>query len=146
MDFAESEEERFRLERGDLLVCEGGEPGRAAVWNGQIAPCFYQKALHRVRVGAGIDPHFVMYRLWFGSVTGEFSEAHSKSTIAHLPAIRLVKLELRIPDLAEQQRIVAQLNEQMEASQRLQEEVERQVESLDVLPAALLRPAFSGEL
>ncbi|HJQ24188.1 MAG TPA: hypothetical protein VKA60_09760 [Blastocatellia bacterium] len=45
MDFTENEEEKFILKKGGLLVCEGGEPGRAAVWDSQIAPCFYQKAL-----------------------------------------------------------------------------------------------------
>ncbi len=40
---------RFWLRAGDLLVCEGGEVGRAAIWRGQIRECYYQKALHRLR-------------------------------------------------------------------------------------------------
>jgi hypothetical protein len=49
MDFDDREKEKFRLRAGDLLVCEGGEPGRAAIWNGALTECFYQKALHRLR-------------------------------------------------------------------------------------------------
>ncbi len=48
MDFTEAEFEKFRLRPGDLLVCEGGEVGRAALWRGTIADCAFQKALHRV--------------------------------------------------------------------------------------------------
>jgi type I restriction enzyme, S subunit len=45
MDFTEAEERKFRLQKGDLLVCEGGEPGRAAVWEVPISPCYYQHYL-----------------------------------------------------------------------------------------------------
>jgi len=48
MDFNAREREKFRVRSGDLLVCEGGEPGRAAVWQGEMAECYYQKALHRL--------------------------------------------------------------------------------------------------
>ncbi len=73
MDFNTAEREKFSLLPGDLLVCEGGEPGRAAVWNAQIDPCYYQKALHRLRsVSDLVDPYFIMYRLWMGALQGEF--------------------------------------------------------------------------
>ena len=49
MDFDRREIEKFQLRPGDLLVCEGGDTGRAAVWLGEIADCYYQKALHRLR-------------------------------------------------------------------------------------------------
>jgi type I restriction enzyme S subunit len=49
MDFSEREREKFRLLPGDLLICEGGEPGRSAVWQGILQDCYYQKALHRLR-------------------------------------------------------------------------------------------------
>ena len=58
MDFSEEEERKFELRAGDVLVCEGGEPGRAAVWEGQISSCFYQKALVRLRPTQDqIDPY-----------------------------------------------------------------------------------------
>ena len=49
MDFDESDRVEFELKDGDLLVCEGGEIGRCAVWHNQLQPCFFQKALHRIR-------------------------------------------------------------------------------------------------
>ncbi|CAN5364520.1 hypothetical protein BH23ACI1_BH23ACI1_14210 [soil metagenome] len=34
----------LRLEPGDLMICEGGEPGRAAIWRGELTECYFQKA------------------------------------------------------------------------------------------------------
>jgi len=49
MDIPPSEYERYTVKPGDLLVCEGGEVGRAAIWSGELALCGFQKALHRLR-------------------------------------------------------------------------------------------------
>ena len=55
MDFAPWERDRYSVRPGDLLVCEGGEVDRTAIWRGEIGECFYQKALHRVRPRAEPD-------------------------------------------------------------------------------------------
>ena len=49
MDFDEKDRNEFELREGDLLVCEGGEIGRCAIWHNEVQPCYFQKALHRVR-------------------------------------------------------------------------------------------------
>ena len=49
MKFEEEEEERYSLKYGDLLICEGGEAGRAAVWKYKDKSMRYQNAIHRVR-------------------------------------------------------------------------------------------------
>lgn len=145
MDFSEGERRKFELKPGDLLVCEGGEPGRAAVWDGEIAQCYYQKALHRLRpISSAIDPHFVLYRLWLGAMAGEFMDSHAQTTIAHLPAVRLLQLPMQIPPLLEQKRIAAILREQMTAVERARAAAEAQLEAAAALPAAYLRDAFQG--
>ena len=144
MDFSEHEESKFLLRRGDLLVCEGGEPGRAAIWNGEIERCCYQKALHRIRpLNEAIDPHFVMFRLWLGAFAGEFTDQNAKTTIAHLPEVRLVKLPLALPSLNEQQRITARLREQLAEVERARAAVAAQLQAAETLPAAFLRAVFS---
>jgi type I restriction enzyme S subunit len=91
-------------------------------------------------------PQFIMYRLWFGSVSEEFGESHAKTTIAHLPAVRLAELAIRVPPVREQRRIVETLAREMAGVVRMRTVVEGHLSSIDALPAALLRRAFSGEL
>jgi type I restriction enzyme S subunit len=145
MDFTEAEERKFRLEPGDLLACEGGEPGRAAIWQGQIARCCYQKALHRIRPRAGlVHPPFVLYRLWLSSLAGEFTGSQTQTTIAHLPREKLIRLSIPLPPLAEQERIAAKLTEQLAAVDRAREAAQSRLAAAEALPAALLREVFEG--
>lgn len=147
MDFTDHEEVKFALKTGDLLVCEGGEPGRAAVWNGEVETCYYQKALHRLRpINETAEPRFVMYRLWMGALEGEFIDSHAKTTIAHLPAVRLGRLPMNTPSIGEQRRIAARLAEQMTATEQTRKAIEAQLAEINALPASLLRRAFSGTL
>ncbi len=56
-----SDIQRFRLRHGDLLVCEGGEVGRAAIWRESIEECYYQKALHRLRPCRSYNVEFMLH-------------------------------------------------------------------------------------
>lgn len=143
MDFTDAEERKFRLEPGDVLVCEGGEPGRAAIWAGEIERCCYQKALHRLRpIADAVDPRFLMYRLWLGALRGEFTDDQTATTIAHLPAVRLANLKVRLPSVNEQRRIAAALREELASIEALGSAIRAEQEAIEGLPAALLRRAF----
>jgi type I restriction enzyme S subunit len=87
-----------------------------------------------------------MYRLWMGALQQEFVESHAKTTIAHLPAVRLQRLPIRVPTVPEQQRIAATLKEQMASADRVRKAIEGELDAINRLPAALLRRAFNGEL
>ncbi len=146
MDFAPAEEAKFGLRTGDVLVCEGGEPGRAAIWDGRIMPCGHQKALHRIRpLPMRLDPQFLVYRLWLGAMNGEFTASNATTTIAHLPAVRLKGLRLALPHVDEQCRIAAQLKEQLAEIDRAKAALQAQRTAAGALPAALLREVF-GEV
>lgn len=145
MDFTPTEEEKFELRPDDLLVCEGGEPGRAAVWDGSLFPCYYQKALHRLRpLNGAVDPHFLMYRLWLAARAGEFEDSHARTTIAHLPAVRLAQLRIKIPAIREQRRIAALLKEDLAAVQRARAAAAEQLAAAEALAGAYLRNTFYG--
>src|SRR5688500_3916857 len=90
MDFAPWERDRYSVRPGDLLVCEGGEVGRTAIWRGGIEPCFYQKALHRVRPCAKRDdPRFFFYLMFMAAKQGIFASSGNQNTIDHLTAVQL---------------------------------------------------------
>jgi type I restriction enzyme S subunit len=114
MAFSEKEKIKFELRHGDLLVCEGGEPGRCAVWRGQLAGCYYQKALHRVRPHSGkADPEFLGFWIRYQASIGAFEERNAKTTIAHLPLIRLEKLHVPDIPLVRQRSIAAAVRERL---------------------------------
>ncbi len=63
MRFEQKEFDRYGLKPGDIVMCEGGEPGRCAIWKGQTESMMIQKALHRIRVKVGVDSVFLYYSL-----------------------------------------------------------------------------------
>ncbi|MEV6811762.1 restriction endonuclease subunit S [Micromonospora sp. NPDC051296] len=111
MDIPPEQEERFGLRRGDLLVCEGGEVGRCAIWSGGDSYMGYQKALHRVRPLGGIDSRYLRYLLEHLSLRKIVLAYSTGSTIKHLPQEQLRVLSVPVPPLAEQYRIVAALDD-----------------------------------
>ena len=115
MDFNEADQKEFELKDGDLLVCEGGEVGRCAVWHDQVVPCYFQKALHRIRCNSEIiEPNYLSWWFKFHSEYNQFEDVvGSKATIAHLPGAKLKKLEVVIPPVELQRQfssVVAQVD------------------------------------
>lgn len=96
---------------GDLLVCEGGEIGRAAIWNGELATMSFQNHLHRLRPKQkNIVPRFYVYFLQSGfTQLGIFEGAGNKTTIPNLSRNRLAALDVPQPDFDEQCDITAAL-------------------------------------
>lgn len=99
------------LRPGDLLVCEGGEIGRAAIWNGEQDVMSFQNHLHRLRpLADDVDPRFYVYFLQCGfTQLGIFEGAGNKTTIPNLSRNRLAALDVPHPDIDEQRDIVRAL-------------------------------------
>ena len=100
------------LRRGDLLVCEGGEIGRAAIWNGEVETMSFQNHLHRLRpIVKEVEPRFYVYFLQSAfTQLGIFEGAGNKTTIPNLSRSRLAGLEVPQPKIDEQLAIVAVLS------------------------------------
>ena len=143
MDFSESDCEEFKLEDGDLLICEGGEVGRTAIWHGAHNRIYFQKALHRVRLDPTVAvPEYVFQFMWFMAKNGGFRDLTTSATIAHFTGVKLKRLPCPQPPLKLQHRyaaIVASV-EQQKARQRAH------LTELDTLFASLQSRAFRGNL
>ena len=135
MDFDEKDRAEFELREGDLLVCEGGEIGRCAVWHNELQPCFFQKALHRVRCNHQIIlPDYLAWWFRYNCDYGGFSAlAGAKATIAHLPGAKLKQLQVAVPPMELQEQFavfVAQTDKSKVAVQKALDEAQLLFDSL----------------
>lgn len=109
MAFTAQEKEKFSLRPGDILACEGRHVGKSAIWRNEIPGACYQKALHRLRAKGEDLPEYLLYCLFFYSITGRFSAITGETTIPHLPAEKLRAIEVAFPPLKEQVDIVRRI-------------------------------------
>ena len=135
MDFDEAERVEFELKDGDLLVCEGGEIGRCAVWHNELQPCFFQKALHRVRCDREIIlPDYLAWWFRYQCEHNGFSTiAGAKATISHLPGVKLKQLKVATPPLNLQNQFadfVQQVDKSKVAVQKALDETQKLFDSL----------------
>ncbi len=149
MDIRPEERDFFRLEPGDLLVCEGGEIGRCAIWPGQTGYMGYQKALHRVRPHRGVDAKYLRYLMEYMSLAGLFVPYSTGSTIRHLPQQQLRRICLHLPPTAEQHRIVVALDDYLYRIARAESQratAAKRMESLrhSILNAAVTPSVITG--
>ena len=106
-----SELDEFRLIPGDLLVCEGGYPGRCAIWNEPEREMYFQKALHRVRPRVGIPSELIAICLESDSKAGNLDKHFTGATIKHFVGQALERYLVPLPPLPEQHRIVTRVTE-----------------------------------
>lgn len=140
MDFNEADRIEFELRDGDLLVCEGGEIGRCAVWHNEIQPCYFQKALHRVRCKKEIVlPDYLAWWFKYNCDNKGFAAIEgAKATISHLPGAKLKALLVSVPPI-EQQKQFATFVEQTEKTKNT---ISRSLEKLETLKKALMQEYF----
>lgn len=148
MDFGEADRIRYSLRIGDLLVCEGGEVGRAAIWNVSEGEYFYQKALHRMRPydPKSDVPKFMFYLLATASAQGRFTGSEGRSTIAHLPAEALRAYRFGFPGASEQQAIVAYLEKTAAKIDRLIAKAQQGIALQKEHRTALISAAVTGKI
>ncbi|MCZ0943387.1 MAG: restriction endonuclease subunit S [Gammaproteobacteria bacterium] len=137
---------RYAVRKGDLVICEGGEPGRCAVWKGEDDKVFIQKALHRVRFTASYSPMFAYYYFRFATVAGLLDKHFTGSTIKHLTGKALEEVLLPICSPAEQAEIVRILNEHLAATNTLEAEIDVNFTRGEALRQSILKQAFAGQL
>lgn len=133
MRFEESEQDRYGLKFGDLVVCEGGEPGRCAIWKDRVPGMKIQKALHRIRINGNYSNEFVYYRLLLAGRNDELGKHFIGSTIKHLTGIGLKQVEFLFPMLEEQKKIAAvlsALDAKIDCNNRINAELEAMARTL----------------
>lgn len=111
MQMTRGDQQRYRLAKGDILVCEGGEVGRAAIWDAPVAEVYYQKALHRLRPKGDFHPKLLVSLLHYLARTGGLSDFVTQTSIAHLTKEKLSTVPLPQPPRNEQIAIAKALSD-----------------------------------
>ena len=147
--FEASELSRYKLRPGDLLICEGGDVGKAAVWEANI-PMYYQNALHRLRFFGGILPHYIKRVIELYKLTGVVERFCKGVTIKHLVQTELRRILIPLPPLSEQKRIAEALKSrlhQLDTLRAMHQRIQRILrETPTSLRQQLLQAAIEGKL
>ncbi|MDR1379224.1 MAG: restriction endonuclease subunit S [Synergistaceae bacterium] len=140
MDFDEADRAAFALRYGDLLVCEGGEVGRTAIWKNELENCFFQKALHRVRCNPDICiPEYLAGVMYHKATETNFDGLVTSATIAHLTGVKLRSMKIPLPPLSLQNRFAAFA----EAADKSKFEVQKGLDKTRLLYDSLISEYFA---
>ncbi len=143
---SKEEIELLSIKNGDLLICEGGEPGRTAIWKNGENELVFQKALHRVRLDKTVLPEFCLYNLKNDTDNKKLHSLYTGTTIKHLTGASLKKYPIRIPPIEEQKQIVHQVESLFTLADKVEKQYQQARLRTDKLTQSLLAKAFKGEL
>ena len=145
MPFLESEKEKFTAIKGDVLICEGGYPGRAAIWQ-EDYPIYFQKAIHRVRFHKAEYNEWFLYYLFLLDRTDKLKAHFTGTGIQHFTGQALNKLTIPIPPLGKVTTLVQKLDTLSAETKKLEVIYQQKVSDLEELKKSVLQKAFRGEL
>lgn len=144
MRFEDDELERYSIRHGDLVICEGGEPGRCAVWQSEEV-VFYQKALHRVRA-IEVLPEYLYYVIRHFITSTQYERYYTGTTIKHLTGQSLQVLPIPLPPMSEQQLIVKHLQHIIGEIDKVETEKSEALSLVSLAKSKILNLAISGQL
>ncbi|RCR68485.1 restriction endonuclease subunit S [Larkinella punicea] len=145
MRFRPEETEKYTAQKGDVLICEGGYPGRAAIWE-EDYPIYFQKAIHRVRFNKQEYNKLFVYFLYLSDKNGNLKDYCSGAGIQHFTGEALGRFIMPLPPLSEAKSIVAKLDALSIETKKLEAIYRQKLADLDELKKAILQKAFRGEL
>jgi type I restriction enzyme S subunit len=147
MDFTAHEEETFRLHSGDLLICEGGDIGRTAVWEDQLPECYFQKALHRARLrDSKASPRYLMHYMAWATRNGAIAKLRTGAAIPHLTGVKLKTLDVIWPEPKIQIEITDYLDSVGCGIKDMQNTQQDDCKWFQEMEQSILNQAFRGEL
>ena len=121
MPFRDNELEKCTVQKGDLLVCEGGDVGRSAIWNFDYNICI-QNHIHRLRPKGDLNVSFYYYVLRF---LKEHNRIGGKGIgLLGLSSNELHKIGMPLPPRKEQDRIVLKIEELFSVLDNIQNALE----------------------
>jgi type I restriction enzyme, S subunit len=149
MDFSPREQETYRLKPGDILLSEASgsisEVGKPAIWRNEIPESYIQNTLIRVRPYEDYS-EYLYFHFLYDALTERFRKIAKGVGIHHLGAENMSNWLVSLPPLAEQRRIVVEVERRMSMVKQLESVLERMLVHSTRLREAVLKRAFEGKL
>ncbi|MBB3204244.1 type I restriction enzyme S subunit [Rhodopirellula rubra] len=146
MKFESQEKHKYTAESGDVLVCEGGYPGRAAIWN-STDPIFFQKAIHRIRFNDAAHNRWFVYFIFHSDVRGTLRQYFTGAGIQHFTGKALGRFKIPVPpDSALVETFCDRFDSLREKTEKMETLYTQKLTALDELKQSILQKAFTGQL
>jgi type I restriction enzyme S subunit len=145
MRFETSEYDRYSIKKGDLVICEGGYPGRGAIWE-QDEDVYFQKALHRIRAQHSIYNRWILYYLYLSNCNGSLKANFTGAGIQHFTGKSLKQLTLPVPDKELADTYIKKIDELHRQVRLLEKVYLQKLDIINELKKSILQKAFAGEL
>ncbi len=142
-------DKKLLLQKGDLLFNRTNSAelvGKSAVFNSDFV-CSFASYLIKVRFSEKLNSDYVCFY-----INSPYGKAWAKTQLtqqvgqANINSQKLQALQIPVPTLAEQERIVAEIESRFERADALETAVDRALSNAEKLKQAVLKKAFSGEL
>ena len=146
MWFSKAELEQYKLKNQDIVVCEGGEVGRACLWNEELEECYIQNAVHKISVYPKMIPKFLLYQFVMLNSKAVFISIVNRVSIAHLTREKLVVVSFVVPCVEEQQAIVDCIEKETAFIDQIICRAEREVELIQEYRTRLVSDVVTGKV
>ena len=142
---------RCMLQRGDVLMTEGGDPdklGRGCVWDSQVAPCLHQNHVFAVRPNQSkLEPHFLSALMGTSYARAYFqSTAKQTTNLASTNKTKIGQFEVLLPKVHEQQIILTAVGEETRPVNTAISRLNREIELLREYRTRLVADVVTGKL
>ena len=146
MWFSPDEKNKLLLKNNDVLISEGGDVGRSALWQGQLVECYIQNAINRARAIKGNSPYFLNYWMVYLKSADFINTLCNKATIPHYTAEKVETSPLLLPNCDEQLHISLFLDHETAKIDNLIEKQQQLIELLKEKRQAVISHAVTKGL
>jgi len=146
MWFSQKEMNEYRLEKGDLVLSEGGEVGKTCIWNNELKECYIQNSAHKVTVYKDNISEFYLNLFFVFGKAGAFDSIVNRVSIGHLTKDKLMNVVVVKPPLSEQKEISTYIKS---ASQKIEIAIslkQQEIEKLKEYKSSLINSLVTGKV
>ena len=136
----------YYLKDHDIVVAEGGEVGKASIWNKKFGEIYFQNSVNRIRAKNSNDYRYIYNFIRHLAKNNIFKNTVNRVSIAHLTKEKIIAYKIPVPTYAEQQSIAGYLDEIRENINKVIEKINTQIENIKEYRSSLIYHAVTGKI